>query len=114
MTDVYNNFVKVTIGESAGRIKVNCTFLNQPFKSTKSCKVVYGSNCNNLSSAIPASTTVDTTNSIVLNIDNKMDNKNLMIDMTKICFEVTASNISKTVKVVYDSGMVAVIITVLL
>ena len=98
MTDSFNSFVEVAISKSIERITVSCTFLNQPLEAAKSCGVVYSPSCNNLSSIIPASITVDTSNSVVLKMENRM------VNITKLCFEVTASNDTKTVKVIYASG----------
>ena len=111
--DAFNKFVQVTINMSPEVITVNCTFLNQPVDTNyKTCGVVYGPDCKDLSSD-SGSVITDTSNcnSIVFNMVNEVTNS--INNVT--CFLVTASNTTKTVKVegsLYERSKLIIIIIV--
>lgn len=91
--DANNTFVDVKVSMSPEIITVNCTFLNQPVETSKSCGVVYGPNCEDLASNQGSIMTADTS-SIVFDVNNDLTNH-----INSTCFLVTATNVTKTVKV---------------
>ena len=50
---------------SESRIKINCTFLDQPKETMKSCTVRYGPSCQDLS-LVPTKASVVNSNSVVV------------------------------------------------
>ena len=90
--DADNKFVGVSITMSESRIKINCTFFDQPKETVKSCAARYGPSCRDLS-LLPTKASVVNSNSVVIET-NYM--QNISNDIT-VCFGIIASNVTNTV-----------------
>ena len=90
-----NDFVDVTLSSllNENRIKVNCTFMNQPQKGMKSCEISARPNCSRNISCNSSGNAIDTNSLSVL-----VDVEDLMF-INKTCFVVKASNETKAISV---------------
>ena len=108
LIEAINKFVRVSFKKESS--VVDCTFMNQPLKDEKGCKIMYGPpTSSGCTSKLPLSADLTVTDSLSMMVDVDL---RFMNETNEICFSATATSGKKIVHVkgIFGSGMLHLII----